>query len=175
MIREKGKKAQEQKYKILVSTPKKAQEEMVGFAVIVGIVAVVILFLLVIYLRNSGTDVENSYEAESFVQAVLQYTTECESNYENLSIEKIIIACSNNERCLDSEKNACEILNSSLIGILEENWGVGEESPVKGYEMRIKLDEREIFYSEKGNKTRDYKGAIQILPRKTEILFRVYY
>ena len=64
---------------------KKGQEEMVGFVVIVVIVSIIILFFLVFSLssdRESGT----SYEASSFLQAALAYTSSCEDNREFLSV-----------------------------------------------------------------------------------------
>jgi len=51
MIKKRG---QEQKGKILVAKPKRAQEEMVGFALIVVIVAVIMLIFLGFSIKGGG-------------------------------------------------------------------------------------------------------------------------
>ena len=175
ILKSKIKKAQEEKYKILASKSKKAQEEMVGFAVIIVIVAVIMLFLLIFYLRSSKIEDSSSYEAEGFVLAVLQYTSGCQDYSENLSVQSLIFACKSNSNCITPERNSCEVLNSTLNQIIDESWTVREGSVIKGYEMKIISDEAEMYYTEKGNKTRNYKGVLQDLPRDIKILFRAYY
>ena len=54
----------------------KGQEEMVGFAIILVIVAIIFIVLLAFYLRGSQAERIKSPEANSFLQAVLQYTTD---------------------------------------------------------------------------------------------------
>ena len=85
-MREKTKKAQEQKSKILVALPKRAQEEMVGFALIVIIVSVILVIFLGFSLRDQGKENVESYEVESFIQSFLQYTSECRDNFNFLSV-----------------------------------------------------------------------------------------
>jgi len=56
---------------------KKAQEEMVGFALIIIVVAVILLVFLSIGLRKDGREDVESYEVASFIQSLLQYHTSC--------------------------------------------------------------------------------------------------
>jgi len=58
---------------------KHSQEEMVGFAIIIIVVAVILLVFLSIYLlKPSKTNLEN-YEIKSFINSFLEYTTSCEN------------------------------------------------------------------------------------------------
>src|SRR3990172_5266688 len=108
---------------------KQGQEEMVGFALIIIIVAIILLIFLSFSLRSPQKQSVESYEAESFVQTFLQYTTECENNVEKLPVQKLIVSCMNKEQCLDG-KDSCDALNSELGGILNESWNLNPNSPV---------------------------------------------
>ena len=168
------KKAQEQKSKILVASPKRAQEEMVGFALIIILVAVILLVFLGFSLRNQDRDAVESYEVESFIQSFLHYTSDCRDNLEFLSVQKLISGCSNDVRCLD-ERSTCEVLEPILEGIVEESWKIGADRPVKGYELKINSFENEILKINKGNITSNSKGSVQFLPNDIEILFTAYF
>jgi len=154
---------------------KRAQEEMVGFALIMIVVAVILLVFLGFSLNQPQKELVESYEAESFIQAVLQYTTDCRDlgNLEYLSIKKLIFNCNSEKKCLD-EKEACEVLNSVLIDVLEESWDVGINEPIKGYKLNITVNEMEMLSVEKGNVTSNYKGAMQDFV-KSENSFEVYF
>lgn len=159
-----------------INKNKHAQEEIVGFALIIIIVAVILLFFLVFYIRSEKKSVE-SYEADSFIQAFLQYTTECEDYLGYLPVQKLIFECNNNALCLDG-REACDILNSTLKDIVSESWPIGEDRPVKGYELNITANQEEILSFMEGNVTKNYKGAKQDLAKAgdfVEISFRAYY
>ena len=132
---------------------KKAQEEIMGFALIMIIVAVILLILLGFSLRNTQKHTIESYEIRNFIQASLQYTSDCRDNndLEYLSIQDLISDCDKRFNCLD-ERDTCKVLNSTLTGILKESWKVEGDRPVKGYELNITLDGTEIIPTlEKGN------------------------
>jgi hypothetical protein len=151
---------------------KKAQEEMVGFAVIMIVVAIILLVLLGISLNNSNKDAVESHEVDSFIQSFLEYTTDCRDNSEYLSVRKLIIKCSNEARCSDG-RNTCSVLNSTLEGIIDESWVVGEDTPIVGYELRIISDEEDLLVLREGNVTASSKTGDQSLPR-TKIFFTAY-
>lgn len=146
---------------------KKGQEEIVGFVVIVVIVSVIILILLSFILTNSEGSAVESYEVESFIQSMLQYTTSCENQLEFLSFQKLIAYCENEGICLNGE-NSCEILNSTTKEIIETGWNVNEQSAIKGYEFKISTEEKELFLLQEGNKTTSYKGSFQDFARSGE-------
>ena len=112
-------------------TNKKAQEEIVGFVIVVVIVAVVFLILLGIFLRSDINESVESREVYQFLESLMEYTTECEIGENNIDIEDLIQECYEGESC--NGKDSCEVLNSSLISILEVSWPIGDNRPFKGY------------------------------------------
>ena len=154
---------------------KRAQEEIVGFAVIVIIVSIIIIFFLVFSLSDK-TEIE-SYEAESFLQSSLYYTSSCVDNGKHLSVQNLVFSCYTGKSCDDEEK-ACGILNKTLNGILEESWQAGEDFHIKGYKLDIFSEEGAIVSLKEGNITGTYKGAQQILPESRasiSVTFNLYY
>ncbi|MFA5992169.1 MAG: hypothetical protein WC796_00505 [Candidatus Pacearchaeota archaeon] len=118
---------------------KKAQEEMVGFVVIVVIVIVVGLIFLVISFRSNGNLAgESSNRLDSFVKSVGYYTTDCEitkSHYEN--IESLIAGCHDGKQCVSGE-GACEKLTNVLKGILNNSFVVTGKSYVIYYNLDLR-------------------------------------
>lgn len=156
---------------------KNAQEEMVGFALIVIIIAVILIIFLGFSLRKPQKEAVEDYEVNSFIQAVLQYTTDCRDNLEYLSVQKLIFNCNNEEICLD-ERDTCEVLNSTLNEIIKESWKIEGDRPVKGYELSILSNKKEILMLKEGNITQSYKGSMQDFSRSgnsVEIYFTTYY
>lgn len=157
---------------------KKAQEEIVGFAVIVIIVAVIMLFLLVFYLRSPQKESVESYEVNSFIQSFLHYTTDCEDYSGGMDVQELIFECNSNELCVNDERNSCDVLNSTLKDMAKKSWSTGADRPVKGYELKIMSNSEELISLKEGNVTGNYKGAVQPFARRGESLnisFRVYY
>lgn len=164
----------------------KAQEEMVGFALIMIIVVVILMIFLGLSLKNKNKAIVESYEAESFINAILDYTTDCRdsSNLEYLSIKKLIFECYNNEKCLDN-RQTCDVLRTTLSEIVQESWiidtteSIGErhvESPIKGYLVNITANNEEFLSIEQGTKTSSSKGSMQDLGKnRISMQFSVYY
>ena len=69
---------------------KRAQEEMVGFALILILVAVIFLVFLVFYIKKPLSESIEDPEITSFIQAIMQYTTKCEYNSENITLRNLI-------------------------------------------------------------------------------------
>lgn len=156
---------------------KLAQEEMVGFALIVVIVAVIILIFLGFTIRNKSNTDTQSYEVESFLQAVLQYTTECKDYSGYLSVQKLIIECDRGRACLD-ERGSCEVLNSTLSKIVKESWKIEGDRPIKGHSLNITSDQEEVLSISGGNFTKNSKRAFQDFSKSgnsIEITFNAYY
>ena len=157
---------------------KKAQEEMVGFALIVIIVAVVLLVFLGFYLAKSNNQSVQSYEAESFVQSMIQSSSPCQNNFGYVSVQSLIFMCSSNTQCMDGE-NSCAVLNSTVNGILSNSWAVGQGSSIKGYSLNITSSNSNVFSETAGNITSNSEGTSQELPSSNgisvEIVFNGYY
>ncbi len=98
---------------------RKGQEEMVGFALIIVIVAIIILFFLSFALKSSGKDASESFEIDSFLHSSLQYTTICEERGKNATIRALISSCIGEEECSNGE-DSCKILEENLGDMLEE-------------------------------------------------------
>src|SRR3989344_2198748 len=110
---------------------KKAQEEIVGFVIVVVIVAVVFLILLGIFLRSDINDSVESREVYQFLESLMEYTSECRIGENYLDFEDLIQECYEGGNC--NGRDSCEMLNSSLISILEVAWPIGDDRPFKGY------------------------------------------
>ncbi|MDO8528642.1 MAG: hypothetical protein Q7S06_01995 [Nanoarchaeota archaeon] len=155
----------------------KGQEEIVGFALIIIIVAVILLVILGLSLGGKGKEAVQSYEVGSFIQTTLQYTSDCYNGIEYLPILKLIFECENENSC-DDERNTCDVLNSTLREISEKSWKVGEQAPIKGYKIRIVTEEREVLLIKQGNETKSYKSSMQSFSRQGidyDMSFSVYY
>ena len=157
---------------------KRGQEEMVGFGLIIIIVALILLFLLWFSNSRSSKSSVESYEVESFVKAFLQYTTECENRRDGfLEVQDLIFECVDNEVCLDG-RNSCEVLNATLGNIVDNSFKVSMDSPVKGYWLEINRENQGLVKIEEGNKTGNSKGAGEDFSKRgesIEILFSAYY
>ena len=154
---------------------KRGQEEMVGFALIVILVAVILVVFLGFSLNKEKESVQ-SYEVESFLQASLQYTTSCSDNFEYLSLQNLIFNCVGENTCSGGE-NSCEVLGEELKGILGQGWTVEKGSLTKGYEMNITSNGKEVIFIAEGNFTGNSKGSFQNFFRagnSIDILFTVY-
>ena len=144
---------------------KKAQEEIVGFAIILILVAVIMLIFLVFSLTKPQKKPVESYEARNFIQSFLQYNTICGDSFNNnLSIKEVIFDCSKNKIC-SNEKKACAVLNSTMKQIMNDSFRINERTPLKAYELNISSSGRRILSMTKGNKTLDYKIATQEFQR----------
>ncbi|MDO8623410.1 MAG: hypothetical protein Q7R52_04130 [archaeon] len=152
---------------------KNAQEEMVGFGLIIIIVAVIILVFLSLSVKQNGTSIE-SYEVESFLQATVYYTTSCETYSGFLNIEELIKGCEKEDVCLNGKSN-CQVLNDTLKDISKESWNVKQGSFVKGYELKVTSGQQELVTISEGNKTQSSKGSLQALPENIKITMDVYY
>jgi len=157
----------------------KGQEEIVGFALIIIIVAIVLLVFLSISLKSDNKEIVESYEIESFIQATLQHTSECirSDGAEFLNVQKLILGCNDEDLCSDDKSN-CEILNKTLNEIMDSSWKFGQTRPIKGRKIEIISDGKDILYLEQGIKTGNIKGAVQEFYRSgNEIVinFEVYY
>lgn len=126
---------------------KRSQEEMVGFALIIIIVAVIALVFLAISINKKPVERE-SLELSSFLASSLKYTTNCtKSEIYYYDLRELVKACFDNEKCSDG-KDTCEVLRQELTGIIKEGYPVGENEANKG----VKLD---IYYKESEGQARN--------------------
>lgn len=157
---------------------KKAQEEIVGFVLIIIIVAIALLFMIGFSLRSDNEKFIESYEANSFLQAMLQHTSSCRQDYSDYkSIRELISLCEGKKEC-ENNKDSCEVLEKELREILDNSWKVGEDWPEKGYNLTINSETGKIIEISKGNSTLNYKGSVQEFSKSgkmTKIELYIYY
>ena len=150
---------------------KKGQEEMVGFGLILIIVAIVFIVFISVYIRKPSESVTD-YESNSFVQSILQYTTICqEENLQNLSVQELISKCQEGvNNCYSVNYRIikqCDILIKTVKNITQDSWNVGPKNPVKGYSFIINasaaenVPEKQLLNITNGVVTNNYKGAEQ--------------
>lgn len=157
---------------------KRAQEEIMGFAMIIILVAVILLVFLGISLNRNKSQNNDTPEVDSFMQAMLQYTTSCQNSFGYVSMKDLIFACvsGNGVSCPNGE-DSCSILNSDLGGIMNQSWNVGQGSPIKGYSLNITSNTGKVIQIEYGNKTSNSQGTFQSLSKEgisTQVTLKVY-
>jgi len=159
---------------------KKAQQEMLGFALIIIIVSVLLIIFIGFSYNKSQDSAQESYEVELFLQSVIEFTTNCSqySEYDYLPIRRVLFKCINNEECFDGS-SSCQVLNSTLKSIFDSAYKVGENYPQKGYNLNITVIadsgfSKEFLSFSKGNRTKLAKGSSQPFDGGTALQFTVY-
>ncbi len=154
---------------------KKAQEEIIGFVLIIILVSVIVVVFLGIMLRrpNKSEDIRDR-EVSNFLSSMLSYTSKCSVNNRTYKqVNDLIDSCLNNEIC-DNRVSACTTLDSTINKLINENLNFGEDYYYKGYNLTIyKYENLELIYT-KGNKTSVIRGASNFLPGNIEINLEVY-
>lgn len=148
---------------------KKAQEEIVGFVLIVVIMAVILLIILGVSLRSDKNIQKESKEISQFLESTMEYTSDCAINYEPdyAKIGDLIEKCYSKAKC-SSGKNTCDVLRETLNDILDSSWKVGPDRPIKGYlfnaTYETNLTHENIVILSKGECKGSYKGAEYLSP-----------
>lgn len=130
---------------------KKAQQEMVGFIVIVVLVIIIGLIFLIISL-NKQEDVQSSIEIENMIDVVFASKTSCSIGYEQNydSIKDLVKDAYANKRCV-SGQDAYLVLEQELESIMINI--TNTETGFNSYELKIieRDDEQEDLFLEIGN------------------------
>ena len=141
---------------------KNAQEEIMGFVLIIVVITVIGLAFLS-FLRPVN-EVKKTAEVSDLLYTVLGYTS---SSGE--SIEALV------KRCNSGFEESCVSLDSELSSALEASSKY--ISGTKGYSMNI-TDSRQLFYEEQGNITKTVVGDATFVRAGGEdiaIILRFYY
>ena len=152
---------------------KKAQSEMVGFGIIIIIVAILIVIFVALTLQKKPVTTHDA-QTESFVQSVLQFTTTCERNSHYLSYTDLVGFCSENGQC-DSGEDSCKILNSTSENLVESAWKTGADFPTKGYSFNVNYAGNYLVNLTKGNETANARGAVQTFNGNLQVSFTGYF
>ncbi len=116
---------------------KKAQEEMIGFVLIVVLIVVAGVVFLGFSLRKP-IESGKSPELQVFLESSSLITTNCSINFvpQYDSLQDLIKSCHKNKKCLSGEP-ACEVLEQEFQYLLENSFPVNENTKYKGYKLRI--------------------------------------
>jgi len=151
---------------------KRAQEEMVGFVLIVVVVAVVFLIFLGITIRRDiGSVTSESSEVYQFLESAMEYTTNCaaSSDFDYFTLGELFEECYSGNNCIN-EENSCIILNTTLVNILRNSWNVGPDSSIKGYEflsiyvINASNEGNQIISIKEGDCSGPIRGASYLTP-----------
>jgi len=150
---------------------KRGQAEIVGFVLIIVIVSVVFLVFLGISLRGGVANVTESRDVYQFLESSMEYTTTCVTSFypDYRKLGELFDECLSNTNCLDGSET-CDVLNETLLQVIENGWLIGEDSPYKGYEFvsmyraSVNSAEEEILSLTSGNCTGRTRGASYLVP-----------
>lgn len=151
---------------------KKGQEEIVGFVLIVVILAIAMVIFLGIKLRNPEPAQKQSEVLYQFIESSMEQTTECvvRQNGRNVALNELIKEChSFNNNCLNS-RSSCDVAKETMDELVSSTFKVGEDYPYKGYSILAEYSSNssspdEIFLLESGNCTNNYIGNSYFIPQ----------
>jgi hypothetical protein len=149
---------------------KKAQQEMVGFVLIVIIVIIALMIFLIFSLRG-GNESQNSLEASNMIDSIFKMTTDCapvfEPDYNDF--EDLFKTCYTGGRCNNIKKDACTYLNEILSDVLEQM--VKTQATVNSYTLDFYKKEGEgLLRISKGNCTGNTFSALKSISKDSQIL-----
>ena len=154
---------------------RRGQEEMVGFVLIIVLVMIIILVFLAFSVKKKGEKEIESYEVDSFISAMKQYTTKCAltSQYDYRNIVHLIKDCSQGKKCYDS-KDSCEVLERELTGIMNSSWSSDDRGGMVGYSLAIIDDGETLVNISYGNTSRSFLGPTKNVKDDLKIDMRIY-
>jgi hypothetical protein len=130
---------------------KRAQQEMIGFVLIVVVVVIALMIFLVISMRKPAQTSE-SREVENILLSLSRTTTACSISDNFKNVDDLVLSCYRNQECESPEMSACDFMNKSLGGLLEDIFK--SENGYKGYEFSVNIldnstAKEEILYEKK--------------------------
>lgn len=117
---------------------KKAQQEIIGFVLIVVVVSVIGLILLGFSIETSKPVKQNSLEISNLLQSIMYSTTDCAINFipQYKDGEDLIKACYENQMCLNG-KSACKVANSTFVNLIQQSLNINSNSLNKGFKFNV--------------------------------------
>ena len=149
---------------------RRAQEEMVGFVMIVVIVAIVFLIFLGIFIRNRAPSTNNNaQDLSQFLDSVMEYTSDCVVNEPSYArVGELVSYCNSKDLC-GNGNSSCNVLNETLGNIFNaslEMLNIGQDRPYSGYVLNMTYNEnvsswvsREFLIKSYGNCSSSYRGS----------------
>jgi len=116
----------------------KAQHETMGFVLIVVVVSIIGLVFLSLSLGRGDVGEQTSIEISNLLESSMYYTTDCAVSFipQYKSGQDLVKSCYRNEKCLN-EKMACNILEKTMKGVIDDSLDVCEDCVNKAYKLNI--------------------------------------
>lgn len=152
---------------------KKAQEEMVGFVLVVVLVAVIFLILIGVFIRRPPAQPQQSTEISQFLSAMMEYTSSCslDTGFSYKKLGALADDCNSGKTCA-SGKTACEVLEETSKSLIESSWNFDDSSPTKDYLLTAEFENADNFEltSDNTSECTQSSGADRKIPGKNIIL-----
>ena len=124
----------------MIKKDKRAQQEILGFVLIVLLVTIIGVVFLSFSIGKSRPTKQTSAEISNFLEASMYHTTGCAVNYipQYREVQDLIKECYKNpeQKCLNGF-GVCTELETTLKTLIDKSLQVSEESPNKAYNLRI--------------------------------------
>ena len=128
---------------------KKAQQEVIGFVLIVVLVIVGLMVFLVISLRGDK-EVQGNIELENLLGSFMRYTSDCIVSYEYKNVRKLVRSCYEGDDCVNLNKDSCDYMETELTSVLSDLFET--EASASSYSLDIFVKEGErILLIDSGN------------------------
>jgi len=139
-----------------------AQQEMVGFVLIVIIVVVALMVFLVISIKKPAENV-GSKVSENLLSSLMMLSTDCSVSASEIdNVEDLIKDCYDGDRlCKNLNMRACGYLNESLVAIMADL--ADADNNIESYDLNIFWTDDEAIQSillVKGGECNQTGGAI---------------
>lgn len=146
----------------------KAQQEIVGFVLIVMIVVIGLVVYLGMSLRG-GTENKGSLEVEAMLEALMQQTTECAITYvpDYDNVRDLLQSAYKDDFCSNIDESSRDYSEEFIGKVLNDSFA--SESTMAGYRFTLSVQypddtSQGVIIIESGNQTRTRKGASKIIP-----------
>ncbi|NPE27047.1 hypothetical protein HNV12_03530 [Methanococcoides sp. SA1] len=153
---------------------RKAQQEIVGFVLIVVLVMVGLMVFLIISVRNAP-ETTDSLEISNMIDSILRTTSECAVVYEPDydSYEELFKSCYKNDGCSNLDRSACDFLNESFGEIVEVL--IESEANLRGYEVEFFVKDGEGLLRWSGGNCSSFSSGAQraIVSRGDSLIVRM--
>lgn len=143
---------------------KKAQEEIIGFMVIV-VMVIVIGLLFMFFLKPKAPAAQESQQVSNLLISISHATSACDKE-----IRDVAVMCMNSENC--NNENACDYLNKELPSLIDKALNKGGLGNVIGYSLVINGTSIDINH---GNKTATMSGAVAPITSDLKMELKFYY
>ncbi|KKS11106.1 MAG: hypothetical protein UU67_C0084G0003 [Candidatus Daviesbacteria bacterium GW2011_GWB1_41_5] len=116
---------------------RRAQEEIVGFVLIVVLVVIVLVIFLGISLRNPKPQQRESEIIYQFLESSMEQTTNCSlsEGASYLPLDDALRECHETGSSCADGMSSCDSSEDTLKKILNNSFAVGPAYPYKGYDI----------------------------------------